>query len=89
MASDYMLAYNRLYAESKPNIFKMESSLVELGWMEIHTLHLMQLILQTNLMGPEYAAKYNEDDSSKAVEGLDRRTIRDPAVSGNVGVESL
>jgi len=52
MASDYMLAYNRLYAESKLNIFKMESSLVELGCMEIHTL-----------------AKYDEDDSSKAVEG--------------------
>jgi hypothetical protein len=78
MASDYMLAYNRLYAESKPNIFKMESSLAELGCMEIHTLHL---IMQTKFMGPEYAAKYNEDDSSKAVEGLDSRKFRDPAVA--------
>jgi hypothetical protein len=81
MASDYMLAYNRLYAESKPNIFKMESSLVELGCMEIHTLHPMQLIMQTKFMRPEYAAKYNEDDSSDAVEGLDRRKLRDPAVA--------
>jgi hypothetical protein len=75
MASDYMLAYNRLYVESKLDVFKMESSVVELWWIEIHTLCL---IMQTKRVDSEYAAKCDEDKSRDLPKAW--RDFTDPAV---------
>ena len=87
MASDSMLAYNRRYAASKLNIFKMESSLVE---MEMYTLHRIQLC-KPNLWDRNMMRHTMKMTPPKAVEELDSLQEKNSrsSSSGNLGVESL